>query len=1189
MGFFQGDLGYVFHGNTGPLDQAFNGINLRLTGMGLVAARIGGELEGIFTAPYDAALEYNQTIANASAVTSGFGNDANSLRGPLSELAKQLGQESVFSAQEAADALVGLGRRGIDTVAAGFTGLKPLLDLAVATNADLTTSSNLVASALNAYGEQFTEAGHYSDVFTGAVNNSALITEDFGKILQFSGATASGMGVSIEELAATVGVLANSGINASISSTGLRRVLNELENPSRKLRERMQELGLTTEDISVRQNGLTGAIRNLVEAGFDPAKESIEVFGQRAGNVFGVLGAESFNLNRELVNTTDAIDQFTENLKTTNGVAEATANAMKDTLSSQVDILRGKWETLLITVGSQSEPIWKTLVELLNTTVLPALQSLVETVPGLGAAFQIAGGIIGVFLSVVGKVAITLGLMGVAFPAASAAISTWVTGVAASVFTVQALITALTGLGYALGALAILFVAWKVGSFIAELDIVKSSLGAVFDAINGLGAEAEAERIQMEEEFSRMSTAFSEYAEGMRGVRQAIADGDQELADKRLEVANQARIDLINNRIQELGDEKEALSNKLQQLEWYETGEIEATEAAIAQKEAMIEASFKAIDNLRSESYKEQQKQWQQQYADEEKAQQESIDEQAKARENAVSEEVLKIREANALFAKLLDEKSDFWREHVNEVGEVIWGDYIFRMDELTEAERVNLGKILNEDEVSLEKIHSLWVQHNQRMQSEFEREQNERERDLERAQRYYERYIQQLEQYNQRLYDRYVQRRSAEDSHFKEINDLRQTALELQEEWMVAMQNGWYEMANYAETEFRRVTASLREATDAQKDALDGAKEVLEEHVRYTTNLTNETTLQYKLLAAAAQNTMIDEINGSVFTPFVDDQQELMDIWDKLTKDQRRRILQYYEDIANGVGGSVKDIQDIIDQLNKSNVKANEDVAMSIEELEKRIAEMQDRVKELKAEMDDLDETAKDLSDGGFSDASESANDAATSLAASGQKFRVAANVMSGSFVAAAAAIVNTLGALKQNAREDMEELADIMAQGGFEAANNLQELFSGTGFKQFLEELASGADILSNPNGFLGDVNRVLGSLASAGGFALPDFVNDILGNGSSSGPTLGGGDLSNLEYLPVINANVVEMSKGLSAQMNISIDLDKERNRLLSDTAVSLAEFRESSTEEMRKINERLSGKLIVEVSNAAAFRS
>jgi hypothetical protein len=117
-------------------------------------------------------------------------------------------------------------------------------------------------------------------------SSSALQIDNFQDAMSYVGPVAKAAGVSVEETAAMLGVLANSGIKGSKAGTSLKRILEEMKGTSGSLTERFKQLG--DEGITVGgamdEVGRRAGVSLIVLA--DGAKE-VETLSTEFGNAEG--------------------------------------------------------------------------------------------------------------------------------------------------------------------------------------------------------------------------------------------------------------------------------------------------------------------------------------------------------------------------------------------------------------------------------------------------------------------------------------------------------------------------------------------------------------------------------------------------------------------------------------------------------------------------------------------------------------------------------------------------------------------------------------------------------------------------------------------------------------------------------------------------------------------------------------
>ena len=125
---------------------------------------------------------------------------------------------------------------------------------------------------LNQFQKTTEEADRFSNALVGAVNETALSLNDLGTSLQYVGPLAAQSGVSFEQTASLLGILADNGFRASRAGTGLRNVLLEAAKSGvpfseflKQLAERNLDVAKATEIFGVRGASAAITISNNVE------------------------------------------------------------------------------------------------------------------------------------------------------------------------------------------------------------------------------------------------------------------------------------------------------------------------------------------------------------------------------------------------------------------------------------------------------------------------------------------------------------------------------------------------------------------------------------------------------------------------------------------------------------------------------------------------------------------------------------------------------------------------------------------------------------------------------------------------------------------------------------------------------------------------------------------------------------
>lgn len=147
--------------------------------------------------------------------------------------------------------------------------LKSVTTLATASGSTPDEAVQLVTSALGAFQLQGSEAARVADLMTAALNRTKLTVQQTGQAIQYVGSTAYEQNISLEQMLATIGAVAQGGVKSgSTIGTGFRQFLVDLQDPSKKLNEQLTNLKLTSKDVDVSVRGLPAVLETLRDAGF---------------------------------------------------------------------------------------------------------------------------------------------------------------------------------------------------------------------------------------------------------------------------------------------------------------------------------------------------------------------------------------------------------------------------------------------------------------------------------------------------------------------------------------------------------------------------------------------------------------------------------------------------------------------------------------------------------------------------------------------------------------------------------------------------------------------------------------------------------------------------------------------------------------------------------------------------------
>src|SRR5690606_9005711 len=190
-----------------------------------------------------------------------------------------------------------------------------------------------------------------ADIMALAANRTAAGIDDMGYSFKYAGPMAHALGISIEELAAATGILANAGIKGTTAGTSLRSILNDLASPTGKATEALKSLGISAFDSNDKFIGLIGVVEQFEKAMAGMTdKEKQDILGQ----IFEVDSATA--MNQFLTVGSKNLRQFAKELENSAGSSAKMAAAMKKTFAGAMKQLQGTIETTGIVLGEHLAP-----------------------------------------------------------------------------------------------------------------------------------------------------------------------------------------------------------------------------------------------------------------------------------------------------------------------------------------------------------------------------------------------------------------------------------------------------------------------------------------------------------------------------------------------------------------------------------------------------------------------------------------------------------------------------------------------------------------------------------------------------------------------------------------------------------------------------------------------------------------
>lgn len=401
---------------------------------------------------------FAQVLRDSFNIVRDFGAEQSNLAGilgktkgeisELTELSKELGGSTVFTATEVSKAQIELAKLGLGAEEIS-SSIKGVLDASVALGAGIPETAALVASSLKAFNLEASESDRIAAVLGVSTTKSSL---DFAKLETALGnvaPAAAAFGLSIEETTALLGLITDKGIDASRAGTQLSTVL-----------------------IKLRESGLT------LEEGLDKVANSQDKL-TTANKLFGKLAVTTV---LALADQRDKIKESTEAITDQDEALKALIAERLNNLDGDLKILSSTWQKFILGVEDGSGVI--------NNITRGAIAFLITAI---GEAQKIITSIVKPFQDLfaeLGKIADALGITVGEFNAFNILIQTTKFALLPIRVILKSIAFVLTTLAKAtnLALDAFGFLVDEVKDLVSNsefLNAVLENLGKAFDAVKG--------------------------------------------------------------------------------------------------------------------------------------------------------------------------------------------------------------------------------------------------------------------------------------------------------------------------------------------------------------------------------------------------------------------------------------------------------------------------------------------------------------------------------------------------------------------------------------------------------------------------------------------------------------------------------------------------------------------------------
>lgn len=387
-----GSVVILIEGDDSDLKSKLNGIGRIAADTAKVAAAaiagIGTALAGAAAHAVKVGAEFEASMSNVAAISGATGTELEN----LTNKAKEMGAKTKFSASQSAEAFTYMAMAGWETEDM-LAGIEGIMNLAAASGEDLATTSDIVTDALTAFGLAAEDSGHFADVLATASNSANTNVAMLGESFKYAAPLAGAMGYSIEDMAAALGLMANSGIKASQAGTAFRAALSSMLKPSDPTAQAMKELGLYADGVCTALGNADGTAKDLGET-MEILRGAFSGLSETEQSYYAaqIFGTEAMSGMLAIINAGEEdFRKLTDAIYDADGAAQEMAEIQLDNLSGQLDILKSAVEGFEIEFfQSVGNPITTVVSDAAD-----AVAHLTDTfkTEGLSGAVQALGGL----------------------------------------------------------------------------------------------------------------------------------------------------------------------------------------------------------------------------------------------------------------------------------------------------------------------------------------------------------------------------------------------------------------------------------------------------------------------------------------------------------------------------------------------------------------------------------------------------------------------------------------------------------------------------------------------------------------------------------------------------------------------------------------------------------------------------
>lgn len=332
--------------------------------MGNTISNVGQGLVNMWSQAFDYGLAYQGTMFRVKAITESTEEEYKQ----MSELAKEIGQQTLFNAKDVSEgmqylAMAGASAKEVQEMIYAATYLASATAMEIGGKGG---AADLMTNVMKTFRYEGEGAAHVvSDVLTKATLSANMSVTDLAESIKYAGATAVMMKRSLQETSAAIGTLGNAGIQGSMAGTALSNALMYLNRafntPNSYGADWLRRLGINKEDLyeangELRNLGVVFGIigERIKQLPSDQAADALQ-------RIFGVRGQRG--ANAMITALQDYWKIYNKIMYESQGYAAAINEEIMSSPFGKFDMAKESLKTALITLVESATPTLVTLFD----------------------------------------------------------------------------------------------------------------------------------------------------------------------------------------------------------------------------------------------------------------------------------------------------------------------------------------------------------------------------------------------------------------------------------------------------------------------------------------------------------------------------------------------------------------------------------------------------------------------------------------------------------------------------------------------------------------------------------------------------------------------------------------------------------------------------------------------------------